>query len=113
MSLLVVGSVALDTVETPFGLATDLLGGSATFFSAAASLFCRVQLVGVVGSDYPVNDLKFLSQRGVDLAGLEQVPGESFRWAGVYSYDLNSRETKETRLGVFADFKPRIPESFR
>jgi sugar/nucleoside kinase (ribokinase family) len=113
MSLLVVGSVALDTVETPFGLATDLLGGSATFFSAAASLFCRVQLVGVVGSDYPMNDLQFLAQRGVDLAGLEQVPGESFRWAGVYSYDLNSRETKETRLGVFADFKPRIPESFR
>jgi len=113
MSLLVVGSVALDTVETPFGLATDLLGGSATFFSAAASLFCRVQLVGVVGSDYPINELQFLAQRGVDLAGLEQVPGESFRWAGVYSYDLNSRETKETRLGVFADFKPRIPDSFR
>ena len=113
MSLLVVGSVALDTVETPFGLATDLLGGSATFFSAAASLFCRVQLVGVVGSDYPVNELQFLTQRGVDLGGLEQVPGESFRWAGVYSYDLNSRETKETRLGVFADFKPRIPDSFR
>jgi sugar/nucleoside kinase (ribokinase family) len=113
MSLLVVGSVALDTVETPFGLATDLLGGSATFFSAAASLFCRVQLVGVVGSDYPVNELQFLAQRGVDLTGLEQVPGESFRWAGVYSYDLNSRETKETRLGVFADFKPRIPDDFR
>ena len=113
MSLLVVGSVALDTVETPFGLATDLLGGSATFFSAAASLFCRVQLVGVVGSDYPIADLQFLSQRGVDLAGLEQVPGESFRWAGVYSFDLNSRETRETRLGVFADFKPRIPDTFR
>ena len=113
MSLLVVGSVALDTVETPFGVATDLLGGSATFFSAAASLFCGVQLVGIVGSDYPVADLAFLARRGVDLAGLEQVPGESFRWAGIYSYDLNSRETLETRLGVFADFKPRIPERFR
>ncbi len=113
MSLLVVGSVALDTIETPFGVADDALGGSATFFSAAASLFCRVQLVGVVGTDYPVAQLSFLEQRGVDLAGVEQVSGESFRWSGVYSYDLNSRETRETRLGVFAEFKPRIPENFR
>lgn len=113
MSLLVVGSVALDSVETPFGIANDVLGGSANFFSAAASLFCNVQMVGVVGSDYPLGDLDFLVQRGVDLAGVEQVEGESFRWAGVYSFDLNSRETKETRLGVFADFKPRIPENFR
>jgi sugar/nucleoside kinase (ribokinase family) len=113
MSLLVVGSVALDTVETPFGVATDALGGSATFFSAAASLFCKVQLVGVVGSDYPIADLQFLTHRDVDLTGLEQVEGESFRWAGVYNYDLSSRETRDTRLGVFADFKPRIPDSFR
>ena len=113
MSLLVVGSVALDSVETPFGIANDVLGGSANFFSAAASLFCNVQMVGVVGSDYPLADLDFLAQRGVDLSGVEQVEGESFRWAGVYSFDLNSRETKETRLGVFADFKPRIPDSFR
>jgi sugar/nucleoside kinase (ribokinase family) len=113
MSILVVGSVALDTVETPFGRADDALGGSATFFSAAASLFGPVQLVGVVGDDYPVNALDFLSQRGVDLAGLEQAPGESFRWSGVYSFDLNSRETLETRLGVFADFEPKIPEGFR
>jgi sugar/nucleoside kinase (ribokinase family) len=67
----------------------------------------------VVGSDYPIDELRFLEERGVDLAGLEQVVGESFHWAGVYSYDLNSRETRETRLGVFADFKPRIPDSFR
>lgn len=113
MSLLVVGSVALDTIETPFGVATDTLGGSANFFSAAASLMCGVQLVGVVGSDYPMDDLRFMAERGVDLSGLEQVAGESFRWAGVYSFDLNSRETRETRLGVFADFKPRIPEHFR
>lgn len=113
MSLLVVGSVALDTVETPFGLASDALGGSATFFAAAASLFCDVQLVGVVGTDFPVRELDFLAERGVDLSGLEQVDGESFRWSGVYSYDLNSRETRDTRLGVFADFQPRIPEQFR
>jgi sugar/nucleoside kinase (ribokinase family) len=113
MSLLVVGSVALDSVETPFGVARDALGGSATFFSASASLFHPVQLVGVVGADYPMEALDFLVERGVDLGGLEQAEGESFRWAGVYSYDLNSRETLETRLGVFADFKPVIPERFR
>jgi len=113
MSILVVGSVALDTVETPFGRADDALGGSATFFSAAASLFGPVQLVGVVGSDYPVEALRFLADRGVDLAGLETAEGESFRWSGVYSYDLNSRETLETRLGVFAEFEPKIPEGFR
>lgn len=113
MSLLVVGSVALDTVETPFGRADDALGGSATFFSASASLFCPVQLVGVVGDDYPTDALGFLSDRGVDLRGLEHAEGESFRWSGVYSYDLSSRETLETRLGVFADFAPKIPSEFR
>jgi sugar/nucleoside kinase (ribokinase family) len=113
MSLLVVGSVALDTVETPFGRAEDALGGSATFFSAAASYFCPVQLVGVVGNDFPAGALDFLASRKVDLAGLEQAEGESFRWSGVYSFDLNSRETLETRLGVFANFAPRIPDSFR
>ena len=113
MSLLVVGSVALDSIETPFGSVTDTLGGSATFFSAAASLYCGVQLVGVVGSDFPRSDMAFLEARGVDLTGLEQGEGESFRWSGVYSYDLNSRETLETRLGVFADFQPKIPDAFR
>jgi sugar/nucleoside kinase (ribokinase family) len=113
MSLLVVGSVALDTVETPFGRAEDALGGSATFFAAAASLMYPVQLVGVVGDDYPTEALAFMAERGVDLAGLERAPGESFRWSGVYAYDLNSRETLETRLGVFADFRPKIPEQFR
>ena len=113
MSLLVVGSVALDSVETPFGTAEDALGGSATFFSAAASFFSPVQLVGVVGDDFPQADLDFLAGRGVDLSGLVREPGESFRWAGVYSYDLTHRETRETRLGVFADFAPRIPEPFR
>ncbi|HSJ31321.1 MAG TPA: PfkB family carbohydrate kinase, partial [Longimicrobiales bacterium] len=113
MSLLVVGSVALDSVETPFGSVTDALGGSATFFSAAASLYCGVQLVGVVGSDFPMGDLAFLARRGVDLTGLAQEAGESFRWSGVYSFDLNSRETLETRLGVFADFQPKIPDEFR
>jgi sugar/nucleoside kinase (ribokinase family) len=113
MSLLVVGSVALDSIETPFGKVDDALGGSATFFAAAASLYCDVQLVGVIGSDFPVQQLSFLEARGVDLDGLDRCEGESFRWSGVYSYDLNSRETLETRLGVFADFQPKIPEPFR
>jgi sugar/nucleoside kinase (ribokinase family) len=113
MSLLVVGSVALDTVETPFGRAEDALGGSAIFFTAAASCFCRVQLVGVVGDDYPDAGIRFLESRNADLSGLERVPGESFRWSGIYNFDLNSRETLDTRLGVFADFNPRIPEDFR
>ena len=112
MSVLVVGSVALDTIETPFGVANDTVGGSGTFFSAAASLFGPVQLVGVVGNDFPLDDLRFLEGRGVDLSGVEQQEGESFRWSGVYSYDLNSRETRETRLGVFADFQPKLPEHF-
>ncbi|MBI4519293.1 MAG: sugar kinase, partial [Gemmatimonadetes bacterium] len=109
----VVGSVALDTVETPFGKAADALGGSALFFSVAASLFCPVKLVGVVGEDYPLEQLDFLRERGVDLSGLERRPGESFHWAGSYSYDLNTRETLETRLGVFAEFEPDVPEKFR
>ena len=113
MSLLVVGSVALDTVETPFGRADNAIGGSATFFSAAASWFCPVQLVGVVGDDYPMEKLDFLRERSVDFSGLERADGASFRWSGVYNYDLSSRETLDTQLGVFADFAPRIPEAFR
>jgi sugar/nucleoside kinase (ribokinase family) len=113
MSILVVGSVALDSIETPFGRAERVLGGSAVFFSAAASLFGRVHVVGVVGEDYPMEQLAFLEQRGVDLSGIERQPGESFFWAGRYSYDLNSRDTLETRLGVFASFRPVIPASCR
>jgi len=113
MSILVVGSVALDSVETPFGTAERVLGGSGVFFSAAASLLAPVRMVGVVGDDYPLDDLNFLADRGVDLSGIEHADGESFFWAGRYSYDLNSRDTLETRLGVFADFKPRIPEALK
>ena len=113
MSLLVVGSVALDSVETPFGKAEDVLGGSATFFSAAASHLSPVQLVGIVGSDFPVAQLKPLADRRVDLAGLERADGRSFRWRGRYRHDLNVAETLETHLGVFSNFRPKIPEQFR
>src|SRR5919199_6465019 len=113
MTVLVVGSVALDSVETPFGKASDVLGGSGTFFSAAASHLAPVQLVGVVGSDYPVERLRPLAERGVDLAGLERAEGRSFRWRGRYRHDLNAAETLETHLGVFSNFRPKIPEQFR
>ena len=113
MSVLVVGSVALDSVETPFGRADDVLGGSGTFFSASASHLTPVQLVGVIGSDYPVEKLEPLAKRGVDMAGLERAEGTSFRWRGRYRHDLNSAETLETHLGVFSHFSPKIPEQFR
>ena len=113
MSILVVGSVALDTVETPFGKAERVLGGSANFFAAAASLFSPVRVVGVVGNDYPLDQLDFLKERGVDLSGVEQADGDSFFWAGKYSFDLNNRDTLVTELGVFADFQPKIPDAHR
>lgn len=112
-TVLVVGSVALDSVETPFGKADDVLGGSGTFFSSAASHFAPVQLVGVVGDDYPFHKLETLAARGVDISGVERAPGTSFRWRGRYRHDLNSAETLETHLGVFSHFRPKIPEAFR
>jgi sugar/nucleoside kinase (ribokinase family) len=113
VTVLVVGSVALDSVETPFGKADDVLGGSAVYFASAASLLTPVQLVGVVGNDYPMDKLDPLAKRGVDLTGLEQADGESFRWRGRYRHDLSSAETLETRLGVFSHFRPKIPAQFR
>lgn len=112
MSVLVVGSVALDSVETPFGKADDVLGGSATFFSASASHLTDVQVVGVVGNDYPMDRLRQLEARHVDLSGIEQIDGSSFRWRGRYRHDLNSAETLETHLGVFSHFEPKVPERF-
>lgn len=113
MGLLVVGSIALDSVLTPFGETADDPGGSALFFAAAAALLHPVQVVGVVGKDFPWDTLERLVRRGVDLSGVERADGESFRWKGKYSYDLSSRETLETRLGVFAGFQPKIPAAFR
>jgi sugar/nucleoside kinase (ribokinase family) len=113
MSLLVVGSIALDSIFTPFGETADALGGSAVYFSVAGALLHPVQVVGVIGSDYPVAELERLASRGIDWSGVERAEGESFRWKGKYSYDLQSRETLDTRLGVFADFQPKLPEGFR
>ncbi len=113
MPLLVVGSVALDSIHTPFGETADALGGSAVFFSVAASLLAPVKVVGVIGNDYPTAELDRLAPRGIDWSGVERAEGESFRWKGKYSYDLQSRETLETRLGVFASFRPKLPPDWR
>lgn len=113
MSALVVGSVALDTVITPFGRADEALGGSASFFAVAARLFTPVNLVAVVGEDFPAEHVALLKGRGVDVEGLCTAPGRTFRWAGEYGYDLNSRTTLDTQLNVFADFDPVIPPAYR
>ena len=113
MSLLVVGSVALDSVETPFGAREDVLGGSATYFSAAASLLTKVSVVGVVGEDFGLSQLDFLRARNVSLDGLERVPGRTFRWKGRYGFDLNSAETLDTQLNVFERFSPKLNDEDR
>lgn len=113
MSILVVGSVAFDSVETPFGKADDVLGGSATYFSTSATYFSTVKLVAVVGDDFPKEHCEMLQERGVDLEGLQQVPGKTFRWKGRYEYDLNQAHTLDTQLNVFSDFDPEIPEAYR
>jgi len=111
--LLVVGSVALDSVKTPFGQATEALGGSATYFSFAASFFTTVRLVATVGEDFPGEHLALLKNRGVDLSGLQVSHGKTFRWVGEYGYDLNEARTLDTQLNVFADFKPSLPAPLR
>jgi sugar/nucleoside kinase (ribokinase family) len=113
MSLLVVGSVALDSVETPFGLKEDVLGGSATYFSTSASFFVPTQVVAVVGEDFPQAHLDFLKTRGVDLEGVTREKGRTFRWKGRYGYQLNEAETLDTQLNVFQSFSPRLPEKYR
>ena len=113
MDILVIGSVAFDSVETPFGRGDDVLGGSATYFSTSASFFTGVQLVAVVGEDFPDEPRQFLTSRGVDLTGLQTRPGKTFRWKGRYGYDLNEAHTLETHLNVFETFHPELPESYR
>lgn len=115
MSLLVVGSVALDSVETPFGHVENALGGSAVYISTAASFFTKpIRCVGVVGGDFPQEHMRFLEEQGIDLDGLQVVKeGRTFRWAGRYHYDLNNRDTLLTELNVFSAFDPKIPDAYR
>lgn len=112
MSILVVGSVALDTVETPFARAEEILGGAASFFTTAASLYDQVHLVAIVGSDFPHEHLDFWRKRPVSLAGLQIVEGRTFRWTGRYHMDMNARDTLDTQLGVYAGFHPVIPDEY-
>jgi sugar/nucleoside kinase (ribokinase family) len=111
--LLVVGSVALDSVETPFGKVQEVLGGSATYFSYSASFFTRVRLVATVGDDFPEAHVRLLGERGVDVNGLRTSRGRTFRWAGLYGYDLNEAKTLDTQLNVFADFRPALDDGLR
>ena len=112
--VLIVGSMALDSVRTPLGEAKDALGGAADYSSVAASFFAPVRLVGVVGDDFPREHLDYLTSRGIDLAGVEIVPGgRTFRWAGYYDFDLNIAHTLDTQLNVFADFQPKLPDAYR
>ena len=111
--ILTVGSVAFDSVKTPFGEASRVVGGAATYFSVAASFFTDVRVVAVVGDDFGDDQMKVFQGRRIDLAGLQKVPGETFRWRGEYSFDLNDRKTLYTHLNVFENFRPVIPERYQ
>src|SRR6266700_3142589 len=113
MSVVVVGSIALDTVKTPVEEHSDLLGGSASYAAAAASFFSPVKLVGVVGNDFPDSEFEFWKSRKIDSEGVQRVNGKTFRWSGEYSWDLNTRETRSIALNVFENFQPKLPGSYR
>ena len=113
MSVLVVGSIALDTVKTPVEEHADLLGGSASYAALGASFFSPVNLVGVVGDDFPESEFAFWKTRQIDASGVTRVHGKTFRWSGEYAWDLNTRETKSIALNVFENFQPSLPKTFR
>ena len=113
MSILVVGTVAFDSIETPSGAAERVLGGSASYFAVAASFFAPVRVVGVIGEDFPEEYIDLFTRRGIDLQGLKRAGGESFHWRGRYHEDLNVRDTLELHLNVLTGFVPRLPEAYR
>jgi sugar/nucleoside kinase (ribokinase family) len=113
MSILVVGSVAFDSIETPHGRADEVLGGSAAYFAVAASYFAPVKLVAVIGEDFPAKERELLASRNIDLTGLTTAKGKTFRWAGRYHEDMNIRDTVDLQLNVFSDFSPVLPENYR
>jgi len=108
MSVLIVGSIALDTVKTPVEEHADLLGGSASYAALSASFFSPVKLVGVVGSDFPASEFEFWKSRHIDTEGVQRAEGKTFRWSGEYAWDLNTRETRSVALNVFEHFKPAL-----
>lgn len=113
MSVLIVGSIALDTVKTPVEEHADLLGGSASYAALGASFFSPVQLVGVVGDDFPASEFEFWKSRKIDVAGVQRVSGKTFTWSGEYAWDMNTRETKSVALNVFEHFRPDLPASYK
>jgi sugar/nucleoside kinase (ribokinase family) len=113
MSVLVVGSIAIDTVKTPVEQHSELLGGSASYAALGASFFSPVRLVGIVGNDFPESEFQFWKSRKIDSEGVQRAHGKTFRWSGEYSWDLNTRETRSIALNVFEDFKPVLPNSYR
>jgi sugar/nucleoside kinase (ribokinase family) len=113
MSLLVVGSIAIDSVKTPVEEHSELLGGSASYAALAASFFSPVRLVGIVGNDFPKSEFEFWKSRKIDTEGVQQANGNTFRWSGEYSWDLNTRETRSIALNVFENFRPKLPETYR
>jgi len=113
MSVLIVGSIALDTVKTPVEEHADLLGGSASYAALGASFFSPVNLVGIVGDDFPASEFDFWKSRKIDAEGVQRVAGKSFRWSGEYAWDMNTRETRSVALNVFEHFRPDLPQSYR
>lgn len=112
-NVLIVGSVALDSIKTPFASGDEVLGGSATYSSIACSLFAKPGVVAVVGNDFPQEHIELLESKGVDLKGLEKAEGKTFRWKGYYEYDMNVAKTLETQLNVFEHFKPKVPDEYK
>ncbi|HXV47648.1 MAG TPA: sugar kinase, partial [Candidatus Binatia bacterium] len=113
MSVLVVGTVAFDSIETPFGSAERILGGSASYFALGASFFAGVRVVGVVGKDFPQDYLDLFSERDIDIAGIKHESGDTFHWRGRYHEDINQRDTIELHLNVLAGFEPQLPDHYR
>jgi sugar/nucleoside kinase (ribokinase family) len=113
MSVLIVGSIALDTVKTPVEEHADLMGGSATYAALSASFFAPVKLVGIVGDDFPQSEFDFWKSRQIDASGVQRVAGKTFRWSGEYAWDMNTRETRSVALNVFEHFRPDLPEDYR
>jgi ribokinase len=113
VEVVVLGTIALDSVETPFGKVNRALGGSASYAAVAASLFAKPGIVSIIGSDFPKEHMRFFESRGIDLAGVKRAEGKTFHWKGRYGFDINTAETLETKLNVVENFEPRIPEEYR
>jgi len=113
MGIVAVGSMAFDSIETPFGKVAKVLGGSANYFSLSASYFTKVHCVSVVGQDYPADHLKLLQDRGINTAGIKMESGRTFHWSGAYSYDMNEAKTLATELNVFEAFSPELPSEYK